>query len=108
MRESPRAADLPRATGIYGALLNQAAQCAVRVKGSIFDVVFRRIVPRLGYKAAIWAIAHRLGRLVWKILHDGVRYEERGPAVSAKSQKTRATRMIKELRALGYRVEAAR
>jgi hypothetical protein len=30
------------------------------------------------------------------------------PAVSAKSQKTRATRMIKELRALGYRVEAAR
>jgi hypothetical protein len=27
-----------------------------------------------------------------------VRYEERGPAVSAKSQRTRTTRMIKELR----------
>jgi hypothetical protein len=25
--------------------------------------------------------------LVWKILHEGVRYEERGPAVSAKSAK---------------------
>ena len=59
-------------------LLNQAAQCAVRVKGSIFELLFRRLVPRLGYKAAIWAIAHRLGRLIWKILHEGVRYEERG------------------------------
>jgi transposase len=86
-------------------LLNQAAQCAVRVKGSIFELVFRRMVPRLGYKATIWAIAHRVGRLVWKILHDGVRYEERGPAVSAKSKKARAARMIKELRALGYQVE---
>jgi len=86
-------------------LLNQAAQCAVKVKGGIFEVVFRRMVPRLGYKAAIWAIAHRLGRLIWKILHDGVRYEERGPAVSAKSKKARAVRMIKQLRELGYRVE---
>jgi len=77
----------------------------VKVKGSIFEVVFRRMVPRLGYKAAIWAIAHRLGRLIWKILHDGVRYEERGPAVSAKSKKARAVRMIKQLRELGYRVE---
>jgi transposase len=86
-------------------LLNQAAQCAVKVKGSIFELVFRRIVPRLGYKAAIWAIAHRLGRLIWKILHEGIRYEERGPAVSAKSKKARAVRMIKELRELGYRIE---
>ena len=29
------------------------------------------------------AIAHRLCRLIWKILHQGIRYEERGPAVSA-------------------------
>ena len=40
------------------------------------------------------------------ILHQGIRYEERGPAVSAKSQRTRAARMIKELKKLGYRVEA--
>lgn len=86
-------------------LLNQAAQSAVKVKGSIFDLKFRKIVPRLGYKAAIWAMAHRLGRLVWKILHDGVRYEERGPAVSAKSQKARTARMIKQLRDLGYQVQ---
>ncbi len=86
-------------------LLNQAAQAAVKVKGSIFQVTFQRLLPRLGYKQAIWAIAHRLCRLLWKILHEGVRYEERGPAVSAKSKRTRAGRMIKELKALGYRVE---
>ena len=86
-------------------LLNQAAQSAVKVKGSIFEVAFSRLLPRLGYKQAIWAIAHRLCRVLWLILHKGVRYEERGPAVSAKSKRTRAARMIKELHKLGYRVE---
>jgi len=87
-------------------LLNEAAQSAVKVKGSIFEVTFHRLLPRLGYKQAIWAIAHRLCRLLWLILHKGVRYEERGPAVSAKSKRTRAARMIRELRKLGYRVES--
>ncbi len=86
-------------------ILNQAAHAAVKVKGSIFEVVFRRLTPRLGYKQAIWAIAHRLCRLLWKILHQGVRYQERGPDVSAKSKRTRTVRMIRELRSLGYRVE---
>ena len=86
-------------------LLNQSAQSAVKVKGSIFEVTFHRLLPRLGYKQAIWAIAHRLCRLLWLILHKGVRYEERGPAVSAKSKRTRAARMIRELKKLGYRVE---
>jgi len=86
-------------------LLNQAAQSAVKVKGSIFELTFSRLLPRLGYQQAIWAIAHRLCRLLWLILHKGVRYEERGPAVSAKSKRTRATRMIRELKKLGYRVE---
>ena len=86
-------------------LLNQAAQSAVKVKGSIFEVTFHRLLPRLGYQQAIWAIAHRLCRLLWLILHRGVRYEELGPAVSAKSKRTRAARMIRELKKLGYRVE---
>jgi hypothetical protein len=86
-------------------LLNQAAQSAVKAKGSLFELTFSRLLPRLGYKQAIWAIAHRLCRLLWLILHQGVRYEERGPAVSAKSKRTRAARMIRELRRLGYRIE---
>ena len=88
-------------------VLNQAANSAGKVKGSIFDVVYRRLVPRLGHKQAIGAIAHRLCRLIWMILHRGVRYEERGPAVSQRSRRVRAVRMIRELRLLGYRVEPA-
>jgi hypothetical protein len=67
--------------------------------------VYRRLVPRLGHAQAIGAIAHRLCRLIWKLLHQGVRYEERGPAVSAEAQKVCARKMIRELRTLGYRVE---
>src|SRR6266516_3540361 len=86
-------------------LLNQTANAAVKAKGSIFEIVYRRLVPRLGHTQTIGAIAHRLCRLIWKILHQGVRYEERGPAVSKKSKQARAARMIRELRSLGYRVE---
>ena len=59
-------------------VLNQAANAAVKAKGSIFAIVYRRLVPRLGHAQAVGAIAHRLCRLIWKILHQGVRYEERG------------------------------
>jgi transposase len=86
-------------------LLNQAAHASVRMKGSIFEVTFRRLLSRMDYKEAIWCIAHRLCRLIWKILHQGIRYEERGPAVSEKAQRTRAARMIRELTRAGYRVE---
>ena len=40
-----------------------------------------------------------------QILHERVRYEERGPAVSAEAKKVRARKMIRELRSLGYQVE---
>jgi transposase len=86
-------------------VLNQAANAAVKAKGTIFAIVYRRLVPRLGHAQAIGAIAHRLCRLIWKILHQGIRYEERGPAVSAEAKKVRARKMIRELRSLGYRVE---
>jgi transposase len=86
-------------------VLNQAANAAVKAKGSLFALVYRRLVPRLGHAQAIGAIAHRLCRLIWKILHQGIRYEERGPAVSVQAKKARARKMIRELRSLGYRVE---
>jgi transposase len=73
-------------------LLNQSANAAVRAKGSIFEIVYRRTVPRLGHQQTIGAVAHRLCRLIWKILHQGVRYEERGPAVNTKSRRRRTAR----------------
>ena len=86
-------------------ILHQSANAAVKHKGSIFEVVYRRLVPRLGHNQAIGAIAHRLCRLIWLLLHRGVRYEERGPAVNQRSKQQRTARMIRELRRFGYRVE---
>jgi len=86
-------------------ILYEAANAAVKHKGSIFEIVYRRLVLRLGHNKTVGAIAHRLCQLIWFILHNGVRYEERGPAVSEKSKRLRTTRMIRTLRNLGYRVE---
>src|SRR5262249_20642688 len=86
-------------------LLNQAANAAARTKGSIFEIVYRRSIPRLGHNQAIGAIAHRQCRLIWLILHQGVRYEERGPAVTKQSKQKRTQRMIRQLRSFGYRIE---
>jgi transposase len=86
-------------------ILNQAANAAVKHKGSIFDIVYRRLVLRLGHNKTIGVIAHRLCKLICIILHTGVQYEERGPAVSEKSRRVRTARMIRTLRLLGYRVE---
>lgn len=88
-------------------ILNQAANAAVKSPGSIFEIVYRRSVPRLGHKQTIGAVAHRQCRLIWLILHQGVSYEERGPAINTKSRQRRTARMIRELRILGYRVEPA-
>jgi transposase len=86
-------------------ILNQAANAAVRMKGGIFQIVYRRLVPRLGHHQTIGAIAHRLCRLIWLILHQRVRYEERGPLVNQRSKCQRTRKMIRELQKLGYRVE---
>jgi transposase len=87
-------------------LLNQAANAAVRYKGSVFQILYRRYVSRLGHPQTIGLIAHRLCRLIWKILHERVRYEERGVAINQLSKRARTARMIRELRSLGYCVEA--
>jgi transposase len=86
-------------------VLNQAANAAVKRKGSIFEILYRSLVPRLGHNKSIGVIVHRLCRLIWIILHNGVQYEERGPAVSKQSQQRHTAKMIRNLRMLGYRVE---
>ncbi len=94
----------PKGNRFVRRILCQAAQAAVKKKGSHFQSVFRRLLPRLGYQAAVWAIANRLGRLVWKILHDGIRYVEQGAETDPRSRKYRAQKLAKALRALGYNV----
>ena len=85
-------------------ILNQVAQAAVKKQGSHFQVVFRKFLPRLGYKSAIWAVAHRLCRLVWKILHDRVEYIEYGSEPNPKAKQQRARALLRRLQKLGYQV----
>jgi transposase len=85
-------------------VLNQAAHAAAAKKGSHVQLVFRRLLPRLGYKSAISAIAHRLCRVVWKILHEGVRFIEQGHEVGPREKKQRAQMLARALRKLGYEV----
>ena len=70
----------------------------------IYQVVFRRLLPRLGYHSAIWAVAHRLCRMVWKISYEGVRFIEQGVEPDPKATKKRAQMLARVLRKLGYEV----
>jgi hypothetical protein len=74
-------------------------------KGSIFQLMYRRLVPRLCHAKAIWAIVHRLCRLIWNILPEGGHYQEHGAEVSRERAQRRAAKMIRDRRSLGYRVE---
>ena len=95
----------PKGNRYLRRVLCQAAQAAVKKKNSWFQAVFRRLIVRLGYAKAIWAVVRRLTVVIWKILHQGARYEERGQATSPQAAKRRAQRMVQELRKLGYAAE---
>jgi transposase len=87
-------------------LLNQLAWAAVKAKDSYFQGLFRRLVPRLGVKKAIWAVANRLLKVIWRILHDKVEYIEYGPlARNEQARKKRKQRLVRELTRLGYTVQ---
>lgn len=94
----------PKGNRYVRRILSEAAHAAVKKKGSHFQNVFRRFVVKLGYNGAIWVVAHRLARLAWKILHDGVSYIEHGEETNPRAKKRRAQKLTQALRKLGYSV----
>jgi transposase len=85
--------------------LSQIAWAAVASKGSEAQRRFHAWRPRLGTQKAIWAVAHYQLRVIWKVLHDGVRY--RSPDTEMLNQRAllaRAKRVLSGLRKLGYTV----
>jgi transposase len=95
----------PKGNRMMRRLLTQVANAAVNSKGAVFQTLYRKLVPRLGHNKAIWALAHRLCRLTWKILHQGVRYIEFGTRPNPQAVQKRANRLLRELRSLGYQVQ---
>ncbi len=89
--EVSKSDESPKGNQTMRRVLNQAANSARKTKGSIFQSLYQRWVSRLGHNKTIWAIAHRLCRVVWIILHRGEPYIEfgnsRDPRSAAKRRK---------------------
>jgi transposase len=94
----------PKGNRYVRRILAEAAQAAVRKQGCRFQQLFKRFLPRLGYPGAIWAVAHRLSRVIWKMLHDDIPYLELGDQGTPQSRKRRLQKLVKELRKLGYTI----
>ena len=97
----------PKGNRYVRRLLTEASQAAVKKKGSHFQNVFKRFLPKLGYNGAIGVVRHRMARLLWKILHQGIEYVERGQDTTPLARKRRAQRLAQALRKLGYTVTLA-
>ena len=88
-------------------LLCQVAWAAIHTKKSFFAGLFARLKPRVEGKGAAWAVAHRLAKVIWLVLHDGVEYKEKGPAPpNERTLVRKLRRMVKEFGQLGLDVRA--
>src|SRR5712672_2297787 len=86
------------------AALRLAAQSAIQSKSAI-GAFIRRIKSRLGAPTAINAGAHKLARLVYRMLKFGQAYVETGQEASEKFFKERTLRNLqRKARQLGFQV----
>lgn len=83
-------------------VLCQAAQSAARTNGSHLQSIFKRLVVRLGYVKAIWALAHRIAIIIWKVLHKQERFIEFSSTRNPKAVQRAINHHLKALRRLGY------
>ena len=69
-----------------------------------FEALFRRPIVRLGYVKTIWDVVPHMAVVIWKILHQGVRYVavEMGLATTPQAARRRAQRVVRQLPKLGY------
>ena len=89
---------------LKGALL-QAAWAATRVNDGYLAAQFRRLAKRRGEKRAAVAVAHRILRLVYRVLTTGSPYQELGAAYSDQQEAgQRARYHLRRLAELGYAV----
>lgn len=61
-------------------ILCQIAWGAIHTRDTFFAGLFARLKPRVEGKGAAWAVAHRIAKVIWLILHREVEYREMGIA----------------------------
>jgi transposase len=88
-------------------LLCQIAWAAIHTKDTFFAGLFARLKPHVQGKGAAWAVAHRIAKIIWLVLHRQVEYQEKGPALPNERTLVRKfKRMVKEFGRLGLDVRA--
>jgi transposase len=95
----------PKGNRYLRRVLYQVAKAAAKTQNSSFQTLYYRLLPRLGYKKTLWAVARHLTLVIWKILHDSVPYQEAGGPTTPQANKRRALRLLQELRQLGYVID---
>ena len=95
----------PKGNRMMRRILSQIAWATIASNGSEGQRRYRKWVGRLGPQKAAWAVAHYQLRVIWNILHRGVRFQQ--PDTAALDQQSllrRAKRVIADLKKLGYTV----
>ena len=88
-------------------LLCQIAWAAIHTKDTFFAGLFARLKPRVEGKGAAWAVAHRIAKIVWLVLHQEVEYQEKGSAPPNERTLVRKfKRLLKEFGSVGLDVRA--
>lgn len=85
--------------------LIQAAQAAVKCKGSYLSAVYHRLAGRRGKKKAIVAVAHRILRAVYHILSKREPFHDLGASYFDKHRPSSVIdRLCTRIKQLGYQV----
>jgi transposase len=79
------------------ATLVEASLAAIRVKGSRFGALYRRICRRAGHNVAIVAVAHAILEIAWHLLRKGTTYHELGADYLDRRDKERTTQQYVRL-----------
>jgi transposase len=77
-------------------------ESAARTKETFFAGLFARLSPKISGKGAAWAVAHRIAKVVWLMLHKGVEYKEHGTAVAnPRTLKRKLSKLLREFHRAG-------
>ena len=88
-------------------LLCQVAWAAIHTKETFFSGLFARLKPRVEGKGAAWAVAHRIAKIIWLVLHQQVEYQEKGPVPPNERTLVRKfNRLLRDFGRLGLDVRA--
>jgi transposase len=97
----------PKGNRYLRRLLSQIAWAAIHTKDTFFAGLFARLKPRIEGKGAAWAIAHRIAKVIWLVLHEEVDYQEKGSAPpNERTLLRKFRRLLKDFGNLGLDVRA--